>query len=298
MLAFSKKITISILRFVEKHTMQIKPTTCDHVHILENINYAQDHQNEHTLDIIYPKIKTDHYPLIINIHGGGFSMNSKDYQYRQYGIQLASSHYAVANINYRLAPQSPFPNQIEDVLRAIQFLYQARVLYQLNFDQLFLCGDSAGAYLAALTAAIMTNEHYRQYYHFNLPIQCRAIALNCGFFDFTTVIYRDIPFPLKHKMLQILFDDKEYTKLPQFKYTSVTEAITKHFPPTYLMDTEIYSFANESLRLKKRLDQFHITNQFTYFNKSYKLNHAFNVYDTHKESHQVLKEIFHFFSQN
>ncbi len=70
---------------------------------------------------------------------------------------LASSGYAVASVNYRLAPQSRFPAQIEDVKCAIRYLRAKAPNYGLNGSEIFAFGTSVGGQLVALAA--LTGPH-------------------------------------------------------------------------------------------------------------------------------------------
>ena len=70
---------------------------------------------------------------------------------------LASAAYAVASINYRLAPMSKFPAQIEDVKCAIRYLRNDAPKYGLNGGEIFAFGTSVGGQLVALAA--LTRPH-------------------------------------------------------------------------------------------------------------------------------------------
>ena len=65
---------------------------------------------------------------------------------------LASAGYAVASVNYRLAPQFKFPAQIEDVKCAIRYLRAKAPRYGLNRNEIFAFGTSVGGQLVALAA--------------------------------------------------------------------------------------------------------------------------------------------------
>lgn len=65
---------------------------------------------------------------------------------------LASAGYAVASVNYRLAPASRFPAQIEDVKCAIRFLRAKAPKYGLNASEIFAFGTSVGGQLVTLAA--------------------------------------------------------------------------------------------------------------------------------------------------
>lgn len=65
---------------------------------------------------------------------------------------LASAGYAVASVNYRLAPGSRFPAQIEDVKCAIRYLRDKAPKYGLNASEIFAFGTSVGGQLVTLAA--------------------------------------------------------------------------------------------------------------------------------------------------
>ena len=70
---------------------------------------------------------------------------------------LASAGYAVASVNYRLAPQFRFPAQIEDAKCAIRYLRAKAHRYGLNGNEIFAFGTSVGGELVALAA--LTGRH-------------------------------------------------------------------------------------------------------------------------------------------
>ena len=70
---------------------------------------------------------------------------------------LASAGYAVASVNYRLAPGSRFPAQIEDVKCAIRYLRAKAPRYGLNASEIFAFGTSVGGQLVTLAA--LTGPH-------------------------------------------------------------------------------------------------------------------------------------------
>jgi acetyl esterase/lipase len=70
---------------------------------------------------------------------------------------LASAGYAVASVNYRLAPGSRFPAQIEDVKCAIRYLRAKAPRYGLNAREIFAFGTSVGGQLVTLAA--LTGPH-------------------------------------------------------------------------------------------------------------------------------------------
>ncbi len=88
-------------------------------------------------------------PVIVLIHGGGWIRGERD---EMDGIaERAVEHgYAVLNIDYRLAPQHPYPAALDDVYAAIEWVHQQATARGLDASRIAVWGYSAGAHLAAL----------------------------------------------------------------------------------------------------------------------------------------------------
>ncbi|MEF9998786.1 MAG: alpha/beta hydrolase [Lachnospiraceae bacterium] len=280
---------VGIARFYKKDPCP------DPLPIRENISYAYDELEEHKLDVIYPKKEKACYPFIMNIHGGAFAMHSKDMLYRNYGMRLAGDEFAVVNVNYRLAPEHVYPVQLEDILMAIAYVTRKAEQLHLDKKNMFLAGDSAGAYLAAMAACVLSNSFLRERYHFSEDIVCRAVAANSGMYDFSTLMEREISFPMKRKMVELLFGRIDFENSEQFPYSSVLLYITENFPPVYLMDIQGQSFEKEALRLEEVLKKCGVMYKLHIFEKREHLIHAFNIVSKYPQSEIVMNEIFEFF---
>lgn len=263
-----------------------------------DISYVEDDLENHKLDIIYPKKEKDSYPFIVYIHGGAFVMHSKERLYRNYGMRLAGDEFAVVNINYRLAPENVYPSQVEDVLLALQFISNNAERFKLDKCNMFIAGDSAGAYLCAITACVLRNKILRDKYKFNTDLVCRAIAANCGMFDFTTFMDKDVSFPMKRNIVEMLFGTADFENTPNYPFSSVLKYVNEQFPPIYLMDTKKKSFDKEALRLEAVLKKYSVEYKLHIFEEDLNLIHAFNIMSKYPQSNIVLREIFEFFKMH
>ena len=109
--------------------------------------------NSQTLDLYVPTQASERsMPLAIYVHGGGLNSGDKTDINPTFLKELASAGYAVASVNYRLAPMYKFPAQIEDVKCAIRYLRDHAQAYGLNASEFFVFGTSSGGELAALAA--------------------------------------------------------------------------------------------------------------------------------------------------
>jgi acetyl esterase/lipase len=101
------------------------------------------------LDLYMPNEGTGPFPLIIEIHGGGFISGSKSSQIGPM-LEALKKGYALASINYRLSAEAIWPAQINDVKAAIRFLRANAARYGLDPERFAVWGASAGGSLSAL----------------------------------------------------------------------------------------------------------------------------------------------------
>jgi acetyl esterase/lipase len=103
-----------------------------------------------------PDARSDRLPGLIYFHGGGLvagSMATHD----SIGRALANSGACrVASVDYRLAPEHPFPAALDDALAAVSYIGAHAAEFGIDGMRLGICGDSAGGTLAAATAQAVT----------------------------------------------------------------------------------------------------------------------------------------------
>lgn len=94
----------------------------------------------------------DRLPLLIYYHGGGWCIGDVP-SYDVLCRELANvSCCAVLSVDYRLAPEHPFPAGVEDALLAVDWAADNADLLEVDPDRFALGGDSAGGNLAIVTA--------------------------------------------------------------------------------------------------------------------------------------------------
>ena len=90
--------------------------------------------------------------LCVFIHGGGWVFHNLD-DYDDICRRLAmQSGHAVLSIDYRLAPEFPFPTPLEDCLTATRWAYENAESLGCDASRMVVCGDSAGGNLSTLVA--------------------------------------------------------------------------------------------------------------------------------------------------
>lgn len=131
------------------------------------------------LDLYLPKNVSGNIPVIINIHGGGWVYGTKE-TYQYYGLGMAKRGFAFVNPNYKLAPDVQFPGELDQVDQYIHWVADHADEYNLDKNNVFIIGDSAGGQMAEQYAVVLTNKEYREKIGYKLTdLKIRAIALNC-----------------------------------------------------------------------------------------------------------------------
>jgi len=88
------------------------------------------------------------FPLIINVHGGGFMMGDKSNPAE--ADTFLANGFAVASVDYRLSGEALAPAQIEDLKAAVRWLRANAQEYNLDPERFAAFGQSAGGNLVAL----------------------------------------------------------------------------------------------------------------------------------------------------
>ena len=101
---------------------------------------------------IYQNSTVPNQRVLIYYHGGGFvlyGLNSHDNVCRRLA---AMNNCMVVSVDYRLAPEFPFPAAHDDSFKALQWVVSNIAQYGGNPKDLFVAGDSAGGNLSACMA--------------------------------------------------------------------------------------------------------------------------------------------------
>ena len=137
-----------------------------------------------TADVVVPLGQGQRpHPVLVYLHGGGWVCGSAR-THRKLGYRFAEAGFLVFNVNYRLAPEHPFPTPFEDCLAATRWAHREAARFGGDASRLAVGGDSAGANLAAAVAAELAGD----------PQQPKAALLLYGVFDFG-MLGRDAPGP-------------------------------------------------------------------------------------------------------
>jgi acetyl esterase len=92
--------------------------------------------------------------VVVAFHGGGWLMGNRDTFDAVCRHLAADSGLAVVNVDYRLAPEHPFPAAIQDAWAATRWIAERGPAHGLPAQRLAVMGESAGGNLAAVVCLL------------------------------------------------------------------------------------------------------------------------------------------------
>jgi acetyl esterase len=99
---------------------------------------------------IYIPNLNEKLPVIVYYHGGGFVFGTLN-EYNTLCAKLAHfSSALVVSVDYRLAPENPYPAAVEDAYAALQWIYHNAYPIGGDSTRMAVMGSSAGGNLAAV----------------------------------------------------------------------------------------------------------------------------------------------------
>jgi len=91
-------------------------------------------------------------PGLIYFHGGGFVLGGLDSADRPCRLLANASGCVVVSVDYRLAPEHPFPAAVDDAYAATRYVAEHAKAFGIDSSRLAVGGESSGGNLATVTA--------------------------------------------------------------------------------------------------------------------------------------------------
>jgi len=109
-------------------------------------------RDELTLDLTRPDDDRRRLPVVVYVHGGGWTGGDPQRQARDLYHTLALDGWAILAIRYPFTPQASVEEQIATVLGAVRWARGGLRDHGIDATHVVLAGGSAGAHLAAMAA--------------------------------------------------------------------------------------------------------------------------------------------------
>ncbi|UJR21286.1 hypothetical protein I4U23_024378 [Adineta vaga] len=164
-------------------------------------------------------------PVIVYFHGGGFYMGSVDTYNTLTSMLSRSAHVVIISVNYRLAPEHPFPAGLEDCYTVAKYILEDKYSAKLHIDptRVAVAGDSAGGSLAAIVTMRLITHPVSKY----SPRLQILIYPSLQFFDMMLPSYMQKHFIFLHytscHKLSVYLNDTIDQSLYLNKHTSIEQ---------------------------------------------------------------------------
>lgn len=155
----------------------------------KNIVYAEVGNRKLLLDIYLPAEKNPY--LIVWIHGGAWHSGSKENP----PLELLSTGYAIASVDFRLSTEAVFPAPIHDIKAAVRFLRGNAKKFGYRSDRIIIWGSSSGGHLATLVGTT-NNDGYlegNEGHYLKESSSIQAIVDFYGPTNFLTILNQSTP---------------------------------------------------------------------------------------------------------
>jgi acetyl esterase/lipase len=124
-----------------------------------DITYRTANNTDLKLDVYAPRDRRSPVPAVMLIHGGGWVEGRKEYNVLSVLPYLALG-WAVVNVEYRLARNSPAPAAVEDCRCALAWIAAHAKEYGFDTSKIVLTGNSAGGHLALITGLLPASSAF------------------------------------------------------------------------------------------------------------------------------------------
>lgn len=158
MLTALRKLLYSDRDLKDTYQVERKMVNMTHPLVLKSLYKMWDHKvnvGDHQIPVrIFTPRKEGEYPLAIFFHGGGFVTGNID-SYSRVCTRMANmTNHMILSVDYRLAPEHPFPAGLEDCYAVVKEVVQSKMHLHHPQGKITLIGDSAGGNLAAAVSLL------------------------------------------------------------------------------------------------------------------------------------------------
>lgn len=151
---------------------------------VRNLTYTEGSGHRLRLDVYRRRDRPTGCPTLLQVHGGGWVLGTKNEQGLPLMHHLAAQGWVCVSADYRLSPRATFPDPLIDLKHALRWIRQEGPAYGVDPDFVVVTGGSAGGHLAALVALTANEPGYQPGFE-DVDTSVRACVAFYGVYDFT-----------------------------------------------------------------------------------------------------------------
>jgi len=209
---------------------------------------------DHIAARIYMPVGQGPFPLMVYFHGGGWSIGSINTHDPICRALCVWAKAVVVSVQYRLAPEFPFPVPLEDCYQATLWAQQHAKKLNADASHLIVAGDSAGGNLAAVVCLLSRDGKLKGQ---TVPIishQLLLYPITDANFETKSYMENASGYVLRRSDMQWFWD--QYIKSPSERrnsYASPLQADLKNLPPATVITAQYDTLRDEGNAYAKKL---------------------------------------------
>lgn len=234
------------------------------IKIVRDVVYKEIDGQQLVMDIYLPSVTVgEKNPVVVDVPGGGWVIHNRPRR-DGYARLFAAMGAVVCVIDHRLAPEVFFPENLKDVVDALNFLETIKDEFNLDLNDVTITGDSSGGHLSACAGCASSVPEYGK--KLGLPemkVKIKRCIFISGAFSFETM-YR---IPCTHTLMVRYFSGrksrKEFRSWEFYKESIPYNYLTKEFPESYNNGGGLDLLClGEAKRMAKKLTAAGVQNEY------------------------------------
>lgn len=212
--------------------------TNDSGHSIPVVLYIPKHLNKETL------------PVVVFAHGGCFVAGDRETHVVMAHTIANGAKAIVAYVDYRLAPEHPFPAGLNDIYTAIEWISRNALTIGANPNKIAVCGDSAGANLATVAAMMARDKQGPQI------VGQWLIYLYAAALETSTASWKELGntnFPTKEVFINSLNAYIPNGTGTNLEYVAPLNGNHKNLPPAFIQVGELDPLLDENISYNEAL---------------------------------------------
>jgi acetyl esterase/lipase len=231
-------------------------------------------------------------PCLIYAHGGGVVASSAEI-YKPWLVQLAfDSEIVVFNVDYRLAPETKYPNNAKDFYECIRYVSRNASTLNIDPDRIAISGMSGGGYICLSTMVLLAKNDESELVKLAIP-EVPMCSDYC-FSDMESMTKEERENAVLMRKIWKLISNDLKTDLhdPLLFPDKTRDKLLVKMPPTVMISGEFDIFVTETTRMATKLRAAGRLLEFVVFPG---IKHSSNWYPKNKSfitRQNTLKSIF------
>lgn len=211
------------------------------------------------LKVYAPINQKQDLPVVLFIHGGGYvfgTVEGNDAKCAQYVKEV---NCVVVSVDYRLAPEHPYPAAIEDCYLALQWIVENQQSLSVDIDRLAVVGGSTGGGLTA-ALSLLSRDRQGPNIKFQMPL-FPMIDDSCSTFSSKEFTDKRIWSKDLNQFAWSMYLKNVEGEAPKYA-APMREEDFSHLPPTYTTVGTLDPFRDETMNYVKALTEAGVPVEF------------------------------------